>query len=346
MHPGPMAVGGPVQEDDSPVADARDDGARWRFLRSRWFRWGAGMAVIAVGAVVFWWWVLIPNPLRLDHRNPTRTALMEQRIDEALADGDSLEVAHRWVDLGHMSQTLRRAVIVAEDYRFREHRGVDWVSLAEEVRWSGGDRLSWTRPADLRALWDAVTYAWSHRDEIRGRSTITQQLAKNLYFGTERTFLRKALELVVAARLERRLGKDRILELYLNVVELGPGIFGAEAAAQHYFGRSAADLTLPEAAALAGTLPHPLASNPAYRPSRMRWRQEMILERLAPRVPPVDSLPPVSEPDLDLGVEIPDPTSIRSTPMVPDSGSRGQSPAVSADTGRAGIGGTASEGSR
>ena len=197
------------------------------------------------------------------------------------------------MELPAVSEHLIRAVVVAEDYRFRLHRGVDWVSLAEEVRWSGGDDFSWSRPSDWRALAVAVRYAWSNRDEIRGRSTITQQLAKNLYWGTERSFVRKALELVVAGRLERRLGKDRILELYLNLVEWGPGLFGAEAAAQHYFGRSAADVTLSQAAALAGTLPHPLTSNPAYRPGQMRWRQESILQRLLPdRTAPQGAPPP------------------------------------------------------
>src|SRR5690606_22402408 len=102
---------------------------------------------------------------------------------------------------------LRRAVLVAEDHRFRTHRGVDWVSLAEEVSWTGDDAFSWRSPDDLRALGAAMLHAWRNRDDLRGRSTITQQLAKNLYFGTERSFVRKALEVVVAKRLERRLEK-------------------------------------------------------------------------------------------------------------------------------------------
>jgi monofunctional biosynthetic peptidoglycan transglycosylase len=125
---------------------------------------------------------------------------------------------------------------------------------------------------------------------VRGRSTITQQLAKNLYFGESRSLSRKIAEFVVAGRLERFLSKDRILELYLNVVEWGPGIFGADAAARHYFGKPASDLTSDQAAALAATLPHPLSSNPKLRPGRMAWRKQMILARMG-ATGPVKTVP-------------------------------------------------------
>ena len=244
------------------------------------------------------WYVLIPYPWGLDDRNPEITALMEQRVREAQAAGDSLVLRQEWVPLDQISSNLQRAVIVAEDYRFRQHQGVDWVSLAEEVEWSGGDTLSWSSPADVQALAGALRYVWANRSELRGRSTITQQLAKNLYFGTDRSFLRKVLEMVVAGRLERKLGKDRILELYLNVAEWGPGVFGAEAAARTYFGRSAANLSLQQAAALAGTLPHPLTSNPSTNPGRMRWRQNLILGRL--RAPPDAEPTPIPLPDPEM----------------------------------------------
>ncbi len=259
----------------------------------------AGLGVAATAGIAVWY-VVIPYPWTLATRNPERTALIEQRLREADAAGASLELRHEWRRLGDISPDLVRAVLVAEDYRFRQHRGIDWVSLAEEVGWSGDGQFSWWSPSDLRALARAVAYTWSNRHEIRGRSTITQQLAKNLYFGTDRTFLRKALELVVAKRLERRLDKDRILELYLNVVEWGPGIFGAEAASRAYFDRSASSLSLDQAAALAGTLPHPLASNPARSPGRMLWRKELILERLDPTGGMSTEPMPVSEPDMDL----------------------------------------------
>jgi monofunctional biosynthetic peptidoglycan transglycosylase len=263
-------------------------------------------------AALAFWYVVIPYPLRLGTGDPGVTAVMEQRIREARSAGDELEVRHEWIPLAEVSPALLRALVVAEDYRFREHRGIDWVSLAEEVRWTGDESFSWWSAADLRSLARALGYAWSHRAELRGRSTITQQVAKNLYFGTDRSLPRKAMEFVVAGRLERRLGKDRILELYVNVAEWGPGIFGAEAAARAYFGRSARDLGLADAAALAATLPHPLTSNPAHDPGRMRWRQSLILDRLDPSrgVPPPPGPLPEIQIDLvevDLGTSPPQP---------------------------------------
>jgi monofunctional glycosyltransferase len=238
-------------------------------------------ALVGIGGVMaLFWFVWIPWPTGLADSHPARTALMNQRIAEAAAAGDSLVIQNEWVPLESISPSLVRTILFAEDQRFREHGGIDWKALSEEVRWEGGDTFSWTDRDDLAALVSALRYVWDERDEIRGRSTLTQQLAKNLYFGTDRSLARKGREFIVARRLERRLDKDRILELYLNLVEWGPGIFGAEAASRTYFGKGAAQLNLEEAAALAATLPHPLTSNPARSPAQMRWRQALILERL------------------------------------------------------------------
>ena len=279
------------------------DGERRTAVRGRWPKVMAAVLGAAVACFVLVWYVAIPYPWTLRTRNPGRTSLMEQRIREAAEAGDSLEIRQEWVPLDRISDNLVRAVLVAEDYRFRQHRGIDWVSLAEEVKWTGDDSFSWTSGEDRTALRTALAYVWEKRDEIRGRSTLTQQLAKNLYWGTDRSFSRKVLEFVVAGRLERKLGKDRILELYLNVVEWGPGIFGAEAAARHYFDRSASQLTLDQASALAGTLPHPLTSNPAYRPGRMLWRKDLILTRLDPAA----GIPAAPMPLPDPTIELPPP---------------------------------------
>jgi len=236
------------------------------------------LAVAALCAVG--WFVVIPFPWTLKFRDPGRTELMKQRIREARAAGTSLEIQQEWVPLEEISDRLERAVITAEDGRFREHGGIDWLALANEVEWEGGDTFSWTSGDDLRALRAAFRFVRENSEELRGRSTITQQLAKNLYFGTERTLFRKGIEVIVAKRLEWVLGKDRILELYLNLVEFGPGIFGAEAASQHYFGTSAANLSLFQAATLAAVLPHPLTSNPNRSPGQMAWRRDIILARL------------------------------------------------------------------
>lgn len=269
----------------------------------RWLRRAlVGLAVAGALSLVFWF-VVIPYPRGLDDQNPELTALMEQRLEEARARGDSLVVRQEWVPLSDISRNLQRAVVVAEDYRFREHQGIDWVSLADEVEWSGDEDFRWTSWSDLEALAQALSYVWENRSELRGRSTLTQQLAKNLYFGTDRSLLRKAMEAVVARRLERQLSKDRILELYLNIAEWGPGIFGAEAASRHYFGRPASSLSLSQAATLAGTLPHPLTSNARTSPSRMLWRKELILDRIDPSrgIPTIPS--PLPPPDFDVGLD-------------------------------------------
>ena len=288
------------------------------------------LGALALGLIA--WFALIPYPWTLHARNPERSALMEQRTREALESGTELEIRQEWVPLEEISSELVRAIVVAEDYRFREHEGVDWVSLAEEVQWSGGEQFSWLSPSDVGALSRAVGYAWDHRDDIRGRSTITQQLAKNLYFGTDRTLLRKAMEFVVARRLERRLGKDRILELYLNVAEWGPGIFGAEAAARAYYGRSAAELSLEQAAELAATLPHPLTSNPVHRPGQMLWRKDLILRRLDPGAGIPDAPLPLAPPELEVGVEplleIPEAELVPLVPLADAAAAEGAIPAT------------------
>ena len=246
-------------------------------MRKRWF---LAVPLALLGAAVFYWAVL-PWPVLLRWREPGRTAFMDLRIREAADRGEDLEVRYEWVPLDRISRSLRRAVIVAEDGNFYSHRGIDWGALGEELHYRGDDAFSLLDPRDLRDLFGALGYYLDNREKIRGRSTLTQQLAKNLYFGEERSLLRKLDELIVARRLERFLSKDRILELYLNVAEWGPGVFGAQAAARHYFGRSASGLTRTQAASLAATLPHPLTSNPSTRPGRMAWRRDLILGRMS-----------------------------------------------------------------
>jgi monofunctional biosynthetic peptidoglycan transglycosylase len=252
----------------------------------------------------------LPWPWVLRWVDPPATSFMLYREREAARAGRDLPIVQEWVDLADIPESVVRAVLVSEDDRFRQHHGVDWKALADEVHWSGDDDFSWWSAADRAALWKAIGYYRTHRSEIKGRSTLTQQLAKNLYFTPERSLLRKAEELVVARRLERFLSKDRILELYLNTAELGPGIFGVGAAAEEYFGVPVRELGRAQAASLAATLPQPLTSNPAHRPGRMAWRRDLILDRLAgrdvviPDEPPRVELPP---PSLDVGVSLDSP---------------------------------------
>ncbi len=163
------------------------------------------------------------------------------------------------------------------------------------TRWAIGGRGSrGIRRATGRSCAGCSEGPGSRREALRGASTITQQVAKNLYLSPSRNPLRKMKEAVTAWRLERALGKPRILELYLNIAELGDGIWGVEAASRRYFNRSARRLTETQAAALAATLPFPLRSNPGYRPNRMRRRQDLILRRMRGErieVPPVEEEP-------------------------------------------------------
>ena len=197
------------------------------------------------------------------------------------------------IPLGKIAPMLKSAILAGEDQRFYEHSGIDYVEFRHALGYHP-DSFSWRERRDRDLLWRALQRSWARRGRIRGASTITQQLAKNLYLSSSRNPLRKLKEAITAWRLEYWLGKQRILELYLNVVELGPGIWGAEAASRKYFGHGAATLSLEEAAALAGTLPFPLSSNLDLRPGRMRWRQSMIMRRLRGEdvvIPPVPDLP-------------------------------------------------------
>jgi monofunctional glycosyltransferase len=196
--------------------------------------------------------------------------------------------------LKDITPVLQRMVIIGEDSRFRTHHGIDLSEIADALR------------------------AWRQRDRLRGASTITQQLAKNLYLSSSRNPFRKVKEAVTALRLELALPKDRILELYLNVAEWGPGLWGVDAASRAYFGVPPSRLTEEQAAELVATLPHPRTSNPTFRPERTLERRNLILARYhgvevyippeeeadtipVPTVvlPPVDSVPIDSVAPLD-----------------------------------------------
>jgi monofunctional biosynthetic peptidoglycan transglycosylase len=159
-------------------------------------------------------------------------------------------------------------VIIGEDSRFRTHHGIDPTEIADALGIN-----------DVHGVRSAVDALSRHRDRLRGASTITQQVAKNLYLSSSRSPLRKVKEAVTALRLELVLSKDRILELYLSAAEWGPGIWGVDAASRAYFGVSPSRLTVEQAAELAATLPHPRTSNPTFRPERTLARRDLILAR-------------------------------------------------------------------
>ncbi|MGE5926385.1 MAG: transglycosylase domain-containing protein [Gemmatimonadota bacterium] len=224
----------------------------------------------ATALFVLWLFAVWPPPAWYRTHFPRETAFMRMR--------GGIE-AYRPVPLDSISRHFPRAVLVGEDHRFWTHRGIDFIEVRRALGYRR-DGFSWTSPRDMVELGRALGGAWERREALRGASTISQQLAKNLYLSPSRNPLRKLKEAVTAYRLELALGKERVLELYVNVAELGDGVWGVEAASRAYFGRPAASLTRSEAAALAGSLPFPLASNPSHQPGRMRWRQAYILRRM------------------------------------------------------------------
>jgi monofunctional biosynthetic peptidoglycan transglycosylase len=182
---------------------------------------------------------------------PTTAIQVERRIQAQLA-GKPYRNRYAFVPLARVSPDLQHAVVAAEDARFYKHHGFDWVEIRNAVEDDLGDR------------------------RVRGASTITQQLVKNLYFGTGRSFLRKGVEATLVPIAEFALGKRRILELYLNVVEWGPGVYGAEAAARYHYSAAARNLGRTQALRLAAVLPSPLRR----RPDRMTTYSAIIDTRM------------------------------------------------------------------
>ncbi len=218
--------------------------------------------LIVLGCVAAFEYFTLPGPgiERLRTENPVMTALMEQRAGEADDTGKPFRIVQKWVPISKISIHLIHAVVVAEDGTFYEHGGFDWYELQESLE----RNLDEGRP-------------------VRGASTITQQLAKNLYLSTSKNPLRKLREAVIALRMEEHLSKERILELYLNDIEWGDGIFGVGAAAQKYFGTAAGSLGREEAARLAAVIPSPLKHSPNVNSRYVVRRSEIILRRMEAR---------------------------------------------------------------
>ena len=207
----------------------------------------------AVGSFVYFY-TSLPDVSLLKSRNPKTSALMELRAEEYKKMGIHIPRQQIWVPYGAISEPLKKAILVSEDASFFSHKGVDVFELKEA----------------LKKDWETGSFK-------RGGSTITMQLARNLYLNPSKNPLRKAKEIIIAQQLEQALSKRRIFEIYLNVVEFGRNIYGAEAAARHYFGKSAANLDPLEAATLAALLPSPVNS----REKSLIYRRNRILGRLA-----------------------------------------------------------------
>ena len=250
-------------------------------------------------------WISLPNVQPLANENPRSTAMIDLRRQQATDAGKPFKLQWEWRPLSRISPLLQRAVIYAEDPVFFQHEGVDW----EEIK-------------------EAAAHDWHTKSFDRGASTITQQVAKNLYLSPSRNPIRKLREFAIAKRLDRELTKQRVLEIYLNVAEWGDGIFGAEAAARHWFGCSASQLDAAQAARLAVALPNPILRGPnvhsrklarkAARLVRALRRAGLIDEEQAdegqqslgvtpkgkPEPPPEAEAPP-PEPEPDIGSDTP-----------------------------------------
>lgn len=229
----------------------------------RFWQWTLG-ATAMVFACVAYAYLTLPDVRTLATENPTSTAFIELRAREARADGKTPKHAQRWIAYRRISPALTRAVLVAEDAAFWQHDGVDYDELQKSIE-----------------------VDWARGQLTRGASTITQQLAKNLYLSPSKNPLRKFRELIIARRLEAELSKQRIFEIYLNVIEWGDGIYGADAAAQAYFHKSAAALGPSEAALMAGAIINPRVMNPLKPTRRLGRRQQIILRRMGEVTPPV-----------------------------------------------------------
>jgi monofunctional glycosyltransferase len=217
------------------------------------------LALVLAGGIIFW--ITLPDVSWLKKENPKETAMMGFRAEQAKQKGQRARRLWKRVPLSRISPYLIQAVLIAEDDKFFEHEGFDWESMRKAL--------------DANIKKNRV---------LRGGSTITQQLAKNLFLSSEQSIWRKLREAAIAYKLENELSKKRILELYLNVIDWGNGIYGAEAAARSYFHRPASGLTLSQAIRLASVLPNPHRFQALGNANaRMNRKRRIIVSRMLRR---------------------------------------------------------------
>ena len=217
------------------------------------------MLILVVGFSLFaaYFFLTLPDVESLKSKNPKTTAMIEQRKKEAEHDGKKLYVRQQWIPFEKIPQLMKDTVRISEDAGFYQHKGIDYYELKESIK---------------RNLKEGK--------KSRGGSTITQQLAKNLFLSTEKSYYRKMKEFFLAKRLESHLSKNRIFNIYLNVIELGKGIFGVEAASRYYFKKSVTQLSLVETVRLAAVIPKPLRVTPLSNSGYLKWRANLLLDRL------------------------------------------------------------------
>lgn len=232
--------------------------AIWRFFKKkRMLLWTSLTVFSLIVAFIAHLFISLPDVSGLKTRNPKKTAIMAMRAKQAEKGKTEYAIKQSWVPFEHIPQILKDTVRIAEDAGFYWHKGVDYDELIEAIKKNIHEKKF-----------------------VRGGSTITQQLAKNLYLSTEKNILRKVKEFLIARKLEKTLSKDRIFAIYLNVIEFGPGIFGVNAASQYYFGCSVSNLTLEEIVRLVAVIPRPLSTDPRGDSPWLRWRCRWLLHKL------------------------------------------------------------------
>jgi monofunctional biosynthetic peptidoglycan transglycosylase len=246
--------------------------------------WRGFAALLAVGfASAAYLYLTLPDVRTLRTQNPTTSAFIELRARQAIAKGETPKRVQRWVPYARISQNLVRAVLVTEDSKFWQHDGVDLEQIKESIE-TNIERMEFAR----------------------GASTITQQLAKNLYLSPSKNPIRKLRELLIARRLEAELSKQRILEIYLNVIEWGNGIYGAEAASRTYFGKPATALSAQESALMAAAITNARLFDVSRPSRRLLNRQAMVLRRMGGAKPPEITTDPVEATPLPAVQELPE----------------------------------------
>ena len=230
----------------------------WLWVRSHKLK----TVFFLLGAFLLYELLTIPfiTILSLNSTNPAQTALMRQRMREAAAEEKPLKIVQTWIPLSRVPSYVLDAIVVAEDGTFYEHGGIDWFEVQESIE----KNLDEGRAA-------------------RGASTITQQLAKNLFLSTSKDPVRKLREAAITLLMEQTLSKRRILELYVNLIEWGRGVFGIEAASRAFFGKSASGLTLDEGTRLAAVIPSPLRHRPDANSRYVLRRKAIVLGRMSAR---------------------------------------------------------------
>ncbi len=198
-----------------------------------------------------------PEPKTFLNQNPRITSFMQMRIDAAKAEGINLKIFHQYLNYSNIDQDLKDAVRISEDGGFFAHNGFDFAEIKESIK------------KNIKK-----------RKFARGGSTISQQLVKNLFLSSDKSIVRKIKEAVLTFKLENQLSKFRIFSLYMNYIEFGDGVFGVQAACWTYFGKSARDVTVFEAARLASIIPNPRKYNPNKPTRRLRYRTKLLLTRL------------------------------------------------------------------